>query len=117
MESYIQEYKEKPGGMPKRITVSAISKQIGIKGRELYEMPECRRIVEKYVESQEEFWVRKIVWAIFALEKESKTLNWNNIKRLVHIQKENYYSCRELLLRDIDAAIIEACDPAEKAKI
>ena len=117
MESYIQAYREKPGEMPKRITVSAISKAMRIKGRELYEMAECRKIVEKYEESQDEFWARKIIWAISVLEKESKTLNWNNIKRLVHIQKENYYSCRELLLRDVDVAIIEACDPVEKAKI
>lgn len=117
MESYIQEYKEKPGEMPKRITISAISKQIGIKGRELYEMPECRKIVEKYEETQEEFWVRKIIWAISEIERKNKALCWNNIKKLLHMQTENYYVCRELLLKVLDATIVEACDPAEKAKI
>lgn len=117
IESYIQEYKEKDGEMPKRITLSAMSKFIGIKNRDIYSMKRCRDVIGKYEESQEEFWARKIIWAISVLEKESKTLNWNNIKRLVHIQRENYYSCRELLLRDVDAAIIETCDPVEKAKI
>lgn len=117
MESYIQEYKEKPGEMPKRITVSAISKQIGIKGRELYLMPECRKIVEKYEESQEEFWARKIIWAISELENNNKILSWNNIKKLLHMQKENYYSCRDFLLKVMDETTVETCDPVEKARL
>lgn len=116
MELYIEEYKEKPGEMPKRITMSAISKQMGIKGRELYEMTECRKIVENYVESQEEFWARKIMWAISEIETNNKTLCWNNIKKLVHMKKDNYYSCRDLLLKVLDVTIVEACDPVEKSE-
>lgn len=110
METYIQEYREKDGEMPKRITISAISRFIGLKGRDLSYMEQCRKIVEKYTETQEEFWTRKIIWAINEIEKKNSVLCWNNIKKLLHIQKENYYSCRELLLKKVDFAIVEACD-------
>lgn len=111
MEAYIQEYSEKDGEMPKRITISAISRFIGLKGRDLSYMEQCRKIVEKHTETQEEFWTRKIIWAINEIEKKNSVLCWNNIKKLLHIQKENYYSCRELLLKKVDFAIVEACDP------
>lgn len=111
IEWYIEQYKEKPGEMPKRITLSAMSKFIGIKNRDIYSMKRCREVIEKYEESQEEFWVRKIIWAISELEKKNKILSWNNIKKLLHMQTENYYACRELLLKVVDATIVEACDP------
>lgn len=90
MESIIARYKEKDGEIPKRVTLGAISAAAGLSNRDLYHMKKCRKIVEKYEETQEEFWARKILWAISAIEQEGKDVSWNHIYKAAHITAVNF---------------------------
>lgn len=91
----IEIYKEMDKEKPKKISISLISNIVGVKGRKLNNLKRCRAEIEKYYETQEEYWIRGIVWAI------SKVKENNEIMNLKHIQK---YLC-------INKAKIEHCLP------
>lgn len=111
IENIIQKYRERPGEMPKRITINAINSYIGIPGGQLYYMKQCRTVVEKYTETDEAFRVKKILWAIDVLKKSNKKLNFNQIKKLTHIHTAHYYKCRSLLIDTIGEEAVLRIDP------
>ena len=111
IENVIQEYRERQGEMPKRITINAISNYIGIPGRQLYYMKQCRAVIEKYAETDEEFRVRKILWAVDMLQRCNKKLTFNQIRKLTHIHSGHYYKCRPLLVDTIGEETVLRIDP------
>lgn len=111
IENVIQEYRERQGEMPKRITINAISNYIGIPGRQLYYMKQCRAVIEKYTETDEEFRVRKILWAVDMLQRCNKKLTFNQIRKLTHIHSGHYYKCRPLLVDTIGEETVLRIDP------
>lgn len=111
METIIAEYKEKDGEMPKKITIGAISRAAGLSNRDLYNMKKCRMLIEKYEETQEEFWVRKILWAISIIEKEGKELSWNNVNKIMHISRPNFCKHKEFFREKIGDDIIDVISP------
>lgn len=74
-------------------------------------MKKGRKIVEKYEETQEEFWVRKILWAISVIEKEGKVLSWNNVHKVMHINISNFCKHKEFFGEKIGEDIIDAISP------
>lgn len=111
IENVIQKYREHPGEMPKRITINAIGNYIGIPGRQLYYMKQCRAVIEKYAETDEEFRVRKILWAVDMLQRDNKKLNFNQIRKLTHIHSGHYYKSRPLLIDTIGEETVLRIDP------
>ena len=53
----------------------------------------CSAEIEKYKETQEEYWAREILWAIEKLKREGKAVNWKNIRDLTNIRKKDFLSC------------------------
>ena len=53
----------------------------------------CRAEIEKYKETQEEYWAREILWAIEKLKREGKAVNWKNIRMLTNIKKKDFIAC------------------------
>ena len=54
-------------------------------------MPECRAVYEKYAESYEESWVRKIEWAYEKLRQErgERNICWSDLRKLSGVKKES----------------------------
>lgn len=111
MEAIIAEYKEKDGEMPKRITLGAINRAAGLSNRDLYNMKKCRKVVEKYEETQEEFWVRKILWAISIIEEKRMALTWNHLNKVTHISKPNFHAHEEYFREKLGGKIVDQICP------
>ena len=45
-------------------------------------------VYERYAESYEESWARKLVWAYEVLKNEEKSICWSNIRKLAGVKKE-----------------------------
>lgn len=116
MVKIINEYRFCSGGMPNRITVSAINNYIGLPGKQLYYMKQCRSIIEKYTETNEEFRVRKILWAIDIIKKEDKPLTFHQINKLTHIHIRDYFKCRSILIEEIGEDSVRKIDPNSSVK-
>lgn len=79
-------------------------------------MKKGRKIVEKYEETQEEFWVRKILWSDSVIEKEGKELSWNNFNKIMHISIPNFSKHKEFFREKIGKDMYDKIMPS-KAKI
>lgn len=111
IEDIIKEYKGEGEKKPERVTINAISKVIGIKNRDLYNMRKCREIIKKYEESQEEFWLRKIIWALSVVEKKDLKLSWNTVRNLIHMSRNNFYKHKDYFSSRIGAEVIDIISP------
>lgn len=77
---------------PKRITVYAIEKMLKLPSRQIESLPKCKNEILKYYETQEEFWARKVEWAVEKITEEGHPLNWKHIRDLTNMRKENLVS-------------------------
>lgn len=111
MDSIIADYKKTSDGIPKRVTVNAINKFMGLNNRDLYNMKKCSETVKKYEESQEEFWARKILWALSVIEERGGKLGWNSVKNLVHISNMNFYQHKDYFSNKIGKEVIDMISP------
>ena len=115
--SFIRKWKlslpdrEKDGEMPKRITIGAVSRAAGLNNRDLYSMKKCRKVIEKYEETQEDFWIRKILWAISLIKKEGKALTWNHIHKKIHISASNFQAHDKYFREKLGDEVIDAISP------
>lgn len=117
IEKIVLEYRFCSSGMPNRITIAAINNYIGLPGKQLYYMKQCRSVIEKYTETNEEFRVRKILWAIDIIKMEDKPLTFHQINKLTHIHTKDYYKCRSILINKIGEDSVRKIDPNNTAKI
>ena len=51
------------------------------------------KVIEEYSETQLQYWVREILWAIKAIENEGNTVTWRRIRNLINIKKSDYLLC------------------------
>lgn len=106
MEQIIEQYREKKGEKPKRITVHAISPLLGLKHRELYQMPKCRAVIEKHCESWEQYWARVCIWAADIIDSQGMRFNWKRLHDITHIKKENIMASIPYI-KELDAELAE----------
>ncbi|MFR4988713.1 TniQ family protein [Anaerotruncus colihominis] len=79
---------------PKRITISTVEKRLHLSSKRiaLY-LPRCRGEIEKYVESQEQYWAREIVWAANQIILSGGTLTLGKIEHLTNMRHKNIEAC------------------------
>ena len=76
-------------GRPERVTLKKVCKEFGLHEQSFQKLPKCQNIIKRYSESQEECWVRKIVWAYKQLIEKGKPFFWSDVRRLTGIKKCN----------------------------
>ncbi len=74
---------------PGRVSEKIIYRELGFPQHRLECMPLCKAIFEKYTESYEENWARRIIWAYNELSKNSITIYWSDIRALTGVKKKN----------------------------
>lgn len=76
-------------GRPGRVTERLLCRAVGISPHRLGNMPKCRGVLEKYEESYEENWARRLAWAYGKLkvEKEGKVY-WSDLRRVSGVKRE-----------------------------
>lgn len=77
------------GGRPERVSEKMVYKFLGITSYGFKNMPQCMAVYERYAESYEESWARKIVWAYKKLkqEKGEKSIYWSDLRRLSGVKR------------------------------
>lgn len=75
-------------GRPERVSEKMVYKFLGITSYGFKNMPKCMAVYERYAESYEESWARKLVWAYEVLKNEEKSICWSNIRKLAGVKKE-----------------------------
>lgn len=93
---------------PQKISIRKIENVLNIPKNRLLKCPKCKAEIEKYIESQEEYWAREIVWAVNKILKEEKTLNWKRIRELTNIRKKNFLDSIPHIVKCGDNKIIES---------
>lgn len=89
-------------GRPERISEKMIYKFLGITSYGFKNMPRCMAVYERYAESYEESWARKIVWAYNKLKKENTTIYWSYLRKLSGVKKESYQKASPFLEKYTD---------------
>lgn len=89
-------------GRPERVSEKMIYKFLGITSYGFKNMPRCMTVYERYAESYEESWARKIVWAYNKLKKENTTIYWSHLRKLSGVKKESYQKTIPFLERYTD---------------
>ena len=82
---------------PKRVTVYAVEQMLKLPYKQIEQLSKCKNEILKHYESQEEFWARKITWAVRKVEKYRQPLNWKYIRDLTNMRKQNLFSCMPYL--------------------
>ena len=82
---------------PQKITIGLIERILNLPDKTIINCPKCLKEIENNYESQEEFWTRKIVWAINVLKKNNKEINYTNIRKLTNIRKNDFLHCTKHL--------------------
>ena len=78
---------------PKKITTTAVSKLLYLPDKQIENLPLCRREINKYAETQEEYWAREIVWAANKIVNEEKTWHWTTLRRLTNMTRQDFRTC------------------------
>lgn len=76
-------------GRPERVSEKIIYREMGLPQHRLEILPMCRAVFEKYSESYEENWARRVIWAYKKLSSENKPFYWSDIRQLTGVKKSN----------------------------
>ena len=86
---------------PKRVTVYAVEQMLKLPSKQIEHLPKCKNEILKHNESQEEFWARKVSWAVEKITEEEQPLNRKRIIALTNMRKESLVSCMPYLNSEI----------------
>lgn len=76
-------------GRPERVSEKIIYRELDLPRHRLENLPMCKAIFEKYTESYEENWARRIVWGYEKLSAEGVPFYWCDIRRITGVKKKN----------------------------
>ena len=77
-------------------------------GHRLENLPKCRAIFDKYTETYEENWARRIVWGYAKLKAENTPFYWSDIRKLTGVKKENMEKVIPFIRNHTDKKTAEA---------
>lgn len=78
---------------PLKITVGTVERLLELPKKSLVNCHECYNEILKHYISQEEYWAKKVVWAVKKIQGENRVVNWKNISDLTHMRKCNMAAC------------------------
>lgn len=89
---------------PRRVTEYAICRMLNLPDKRFHYLPMCRAEIKKNMETQEEYWIREIGWAVKKIEGEGETLNWKHIRELTNMKRGDFdkYKSKVRELRGIE---------------
>ena len=76
-------------GRPERVSEKMVYRQFQLEEHRLENMPKCRAVLDKYSETYEENWCRRIVWAYHKLKSETDSFYWSDISKISGVKKKN----------------------------
>ena len=78
-------------GRPSRVSAKMVYRQLNLSAHSLENLPISRGVLEKYSETYEEAYARRLIWAFNRLQKErcGVPFHWSDLRRLSGVKKEN----------------------------
>ena len=78
-------------GRPERVSERLVYRELELNGHRLENMPLCQKIMQRYAESYEEHWARRLVWTYHNLKKERGTapFYWSDMREISGVRKRN----------------------------
>lgn len=76
-------------GRPERVSEKIIYREMNLPAHRLENLPLCKAIFDKYSESYEENWARRIVWGYNKLKADNTPFYWSDIRRITGVKKKN----------------------------
>lgn len=98
----IYEGKANKKGRPERVSKRMVYKLMGFPQHRLEKLPECNAVFQKYSETYEENWARRIIWAYDKLKKEGKPFYWTDIRDLTGVKREYMDKVIPLIKKNYD---------------
>lgn len=97
-------------GRPGRVSEKLIYRELGLQGHRLENMPLCRSIMQKYYESYEQNWARRLIWAYRKLKCEygDKPIYWVDLRRISGVKERNLARVIPLIHNYADSETTEA---------
>lgn len=92
---------------PKKVTAYAVQKMLGLPDKQIDNLPQCKEEIEKYQESQEQYWAREVVWAVNKVLSDGQVLNWKHIRSLTNMRKCDLIDCIPYIQGYADGKITE----------
>lgn len=82
---------------PKKVTVGAVQRVLGVSKKGFQNCPMCVQEIKKYQESQEEYWAREVVWAVDTIRRNGVNLSRTRIEKLTNMRKKDFIACMPYL--------------------
>ena len=78
---------------PTKLSFAKVQKALRLPQKQLNKLPKCKAYIEKYLESQEEFWAREVEWAVTVLMQENRQINRSCIMRMTNMRPNDIKCC------------------------
>lgn len=92
---------------PHRVTEHAVCKKLNFPNKRFDYLPLCRKEIQKYKETNEQYWAREVIWAINTIKNKGEVLNFRKIRNLTNMRKEYLIACMPELKKIGDEDIIK----------
>lgn len=99
----------RPDGRPERVSERLIYRTFELDGERLHwyrlqNAPKCREIMQRYYETYEEHWARRLVWAYNKLKKErvDRPIFWADLRRISGVKERNLLKVIPLIHKHTD---------------
>ena len=73
---------------PVRITVGGVARLVGLKSKQIDKLILCKEEIEKYGQTQEQYWAQKVVWAWTVLQHQEKVITIKQIRLITNMSTE-----------------------------
>ena len=78
---------------PKKVTFFAVEKIVGLRSKQINNLPLCKAEIVRHSVSQYEYWASEVVWAANTLIREGNvSFNWKSIRALTNMRHIDLYN-------------------------
>ena len=80
-------------GKPKKLSFAKVQKALNLPQKQINKLPRCKTYIEQHLESQYEFWARKVEWAVSAIKQENRPVNRSRIMKMTNMRPNDIACC------------------------
>ena len=78
---------------PYRITIGTVERMLNLPKNGLRNCSKCRSEIQRYYETQEQFWAKEIVWAVQTILAAGQQLSRTRVKNMTEIRDSKIPAC------------------------
>lgn len=93
VKSTIKQLLVSPDGRPLRLSVSKVEKALSLPPKRMDKLPKCKAYIQKYIEPQQEYWAREVVWAVKTIQEQQESMTWKHIRTLTNMRPSDLCVC------------------------